>query len=167
MSAPAAPEFTVSHEFTLPPERLFRLWTQADHLRQWWGPQGFRLTTCTLDLWEGGALHFCLVSPQAQEMWGKCVFREIKAPRRLAFISSFSNRAGALTRNPLSASWPLEALTTLDLTPGNDGKTALTLRAVPINASAQETATFGNASAAMELDWRSAFARLESHIASL
>jgi len=167
MSAPSAPDFAVSHEFALPPERLFKLWTQTDHLRKWWGPQGFKVTTCTLDLWEGGALHYCLMSPQQQEMWGKFTYREIKAPRRLVFISSFSNRAGAITRHPLSATWPLETLTSIDFEPVGDSRTRLDIRAVPINTTPEEDSTFASAMASLNMGWRGTFAQLESYIASL
>lgn len=71
--------------FTLDPvldprERVWKAWTDVDHLKQWWGPKGFKGAHCALDLRPGGLMHYCLRAANGSEMWGKFVFREIAAP---------------------------------------------------------------------------------------
>ena len=56
-----------------------------------------------------------LRSPDGNEMWGKFVYREIAAPERLVFVSSFSDADGNTVRAPFSETWPLEILNTLSL----------------------------------------------------
>ena len=53
------------------------------------------------------------------EMWGKWVYREIVAPERLVFVSSFTDEKGNLTRNPFEPNWPLEILGHLDVHRGS------------------------------------------------
>jgi len=89
----------------------------------------------------GGVHHSAMVGPDGKEMWGKMVYREIVAPERLVYINSFSDAAGGNTRHPLSATWPLEMLSTFTLTE-SAGKTTLGLTWTPHNATAEEIATF-------------------------
>lgn len=70
-------------------------------------------------------------------MWGRFVYREITRPEKLVFIVSFSDKDGGITRHPMSDTWPLEVINTVTSTEKN-GKTTLTLRGGPINASAEE-----------------------------
>ncbi len=71
-------------------------------------------------------------------MWAKFVYREIAAPERLVWVHSFSDEAGGLTRHPMSPTWPLEMLTTVTFEEAGPGKTKVTLRWSPLNATAEE-----------------------------
>ena len=74
-------------------------------------------------------------------MWGKFVYREIVAPERIVFVNSFSDEEGNPVRHPMSPTWPLEVLNTMTLSE-HDGRTTLTIRGAPINASDEERKTF-------------------------
>jgi uncharacterized protein YndB with AHSA1/START domain len=89
----------------------------------------------------GGIFHYGMRSPDGHEMWGRFVYREITAPETLVFVVSFSDEMGGVTRHPLSADWPLEVLNTL-LLAENEGRTTLTLRGVPVNATEAERKAF-------------------------
>jgi uncharacterized protein YndB with AHSA1/START domain len=65
---------------------------------------------------------------------GKFVYREIVAPEKIVFINSFADENGNPVRNSYIRNWPLEVLNTLTLAQ-QDGKTLLTLRGGPINAT--------------------------------
>jgi uncharacterized protein YndB with AHSA1/START domain len=51
----AAPELVISRVFDAPRSLVFKTWTQPEHLARWWGPKGFTLVSCTLDVRPGGA----------------------------------------------------------------------------------------------------------------
>src|SRR6266568_2266197 len=85
----------------------------------------------------GGVFHYAMAYRPGHEMYGRFVYREIAAPGRLVFVNSFSDAAGGITRAPfpqLGDRWPLEVLNNMTLTE-KDGKTTLTLRGGPINAT--------------------------------
>ncbi len=89
----------------------------------------------------GGVSHYCLRSPDGHHMRGKFVYREIVVPERLVFINSFSDEAGNLTRHPFSSTWPLEMLSTVTFAE-HPGKTTVTLKWSPLNATEPERKTF-------------------------
>ena len=94
-----------------------------------------------LDFRPDGAFHYSMRTPDAHEMWGRFVYREINKPERIVFINSFSDEEGNVTRNPWNPDWPLQVMNTQTFSE-QDGKTTLTLRGVPFDATATECKTF-------------------------
>jgi len=140
----AGKEFVISRVFDAPRDLVWKAWTQGERLAQWWGPKGCKIRVVKLEVRPGGIFHYAMEFQPGQEMWGRFVYREIAAPERLVFINSFSDAKGGITRAPFSEineTWPLEVLNTLTLSEKN-GKTTLTLRGIPINASEDEHKTF-------------------------
>jgi uncharacterized protein YndB with AHSA1/START domain len=137
----AEPELLISRDFDAPRDLVFKTYTEAEHLARWWGPKGFTMLRCSVDLRPGGLFHYCMQSPDGQEMWGKLVYREIAAPERLAFVVSFSDAQGGTVRAPFSADWPLEVLSTLTFTE-HDRKTTLTMRSVAVAPTEAERNAF-------------------------
>jgi uncharacterized protein YndB with AHSA1/START domain len=87
-------ELAMERTFDAPRELVFEAWTDADHLKQWWGPRTYPASYCSVDLRVGGAWHYCLRGPEGQEAWGKAMYVEITPPERLVFDDSFSDRDG-------------------------------------------------------------------------
>ena len=99
--ASAEQDFVITRRFDAPRTLVFRAFTEPERLRHWWGPTGFSWVSCTMDLRAGGTFHYCMRSPDGQDMWGKWIYREIVPPERIVFVSSFSDaarqhRAGAI-----------------------------------------------------------------------
>jgi uncharacterized protein YndB with AHSA1/START domain len=99
------------------------------------------MLTCNVDLRPGGICLYGMRAPNGMEMWGKFACRQIIAPQRLVFINSFSDKNGGTQRHFASPRWPLEVLNILTL-PEHGGRTRLTLRGTPINATEDERRTF-------------------------
>jgi uncharacterized protein YndB with AHSA1/START domain len=133
-------------------------------MTQWWGPKGFKMRVAKLDFRPGGVFHYGMQSPDGHEMWGKLVYREIVAPERLVFIVSFSDDKGGVTRHPMGPTWPLEVLNTLTLTE-QDGKTTLTLRGSPVNATEEERKTFEAGFESMQQGFKGTLDQLENYLA--
>ena len=100
--------FVFSRVFDAPRDLVWRCFTDPEHMRQWWGPKGFKVLASKMDLRVGGTYHYGMSAPDGSPMWGKFVYREIVPPERLDFISSFSDEKGGTTRHPGHMSWPLE-----------------------------------------------------------
>jgi uncharacterized protein YndB with AHSA1/START domain len=96
---------------------------------------------CKLDLRPGGLFHYGMRAPNGMEMWGKFVYSQVLPPQRLVFINSFSDKSGGTTRHFASPTWPLEVLNVMTLGE-RDGRTTLTLKGMPINATEEERKTY-------------------------
>ena len=155
--------FVLSRTFDGPRERLWKAWTERERLMEWFGPKGFKMPVAKMDFRPGGTFHYCLRSPEGHEMWGKFVYREIVAPERIVLVNSFSDEAGGITRHPMSATWPLEMLSTFSLAE-QEGRTTATVRWVPINATAEERKTFDAAQEGMKQGWTGTFDQLAAYL---
>jgi uncharacterized protein YndB with AHSA1/START domain len=131
---------------------------------QWFGPKGFKIPAAIMDFRAGGIFHYCMEAPNGDEMWGKFVYREIAAPERIVFVTSFSDEDGALTRHPSSPDWPLEMLSTITFAE-MDGRTTVMVRWVPLNATDAEGRAFEDGRAAMEQGWSGTMDRLADYLA--
>ena len=154
MAATKTAPFIISRVFDASRDKVWKAWTEAERLKHWWGPKGFTVTQLKVDLRPGGAMHYCLRMPDGNEMWGKFVYREIKAPERLVFINSFSDAKGGVTHHPMSPSWPLEMLSTITFEDAGPGKTKVTVNWVPVEASSDvERRTFDEGRESMKMGW--------------
>jgi uncharacterized protein YndB with AHSA1/START domain len=74
------------------------------------------------------------------------------------------NKEGNTVRAPFSATWPLEVLNTLTLTE-HEGKTTLTLRGWPYNATEAERATFDGMKESVQQGFEGTFDQLAAYLA--
>jgi uncharacterized protein YndB with AHSA1/START domain len=163
-SAIAVAPFVISHTFDAPRERVWKAFTEVERMKDWWGPKGFPVTTCTLDLRPGGSFHYAMAVPDGSLMWGRFVYREIVAPERIVFVNSFSDEAGGLTRHPMIPTWPLELLSVFRFTE-DKGRTTFTLEWAPLNAPAEDCEMFAGAHPHMTQGWLGTLEQLEAHLA--
>jgi uncharacterized protein YndB with AHSA1/START domain len=166
MQNPPEEEFVVTRIFDAPRDLVWKAHTEIERFSQWWGPKGFTMLAANLDLRPGGLFHYGMESPQGHQMWGKFVFREIVPQEKLVYVVSFSDPDGGTTRHPMSESWPLEVLNTSIFTE-LDGKTRLTLRGIPINATAEERKTFKDGHKSMEGGFKGTLDQLEEYLAKV
>jgi uncharacterized protein YndB with AHSA1/START domain len=156
--------FVVSRVFDAPRERVWQVWTEAQHLKKWWGPKGFSVTRLELDLRPGGRMHYCLRMPDGKEMWGRFVYREIARPERLVWINSFSDKDGGLSVHPMNPNWPREMLTTVrfkDL----GARTEVTIEWSPVDGSTDlECKTFDEGRPSMTMGWSGTMEQFEAYL---
>ena len=81
-------EFT--RRFNAPRELVWRAYSDAEHIKRWWGPKGWTTDPCTVDFRPGGIWHYCMKG-DGMESWGKAVYQEIAAPERIVYLDSFSD----------------------------------------------------------------------------
>lgn len=155
----------ITRVFDVPRELLWKAFTEPERMALWWGPKGFRVRVSKMDLRPGGIYHYCLRSPDGSDMWGKSVYREIVAPERLVFVNSFSDEKGALTHHPMSPTWPLEMLSTFAFDKEHEGKTKLTIRWPPLNATEEERKTFEAGHESMQQGWTGTLDQLAEYLA--
>ena len=117
-----------------------------------------------LDLRPGGFFHYGMRFMDGRVMYGKWIFKEILRPERIVLISQFSDARGGLSRHPGNKDWPRETLSTTTFG-DQQGKTLLTLRWMPFQASELERQTFLAAAPSMEQGWTGTFRQLDAYLA--
>ncbi|MET3195399.1 uncharacterized protein YndB with AHSA1/START domain [Bacillus sp. OAE603] len=161
-------ELVITRVLDAPRELVFKVWSEKDHLRNWWGPTGLELKVESLDFRPGGKFHYSMSSPEGFEMWGLFVYGEIVKPEKIVFVNSFSDKDGNITNSPFPqmGPWPLEVHNTLTLEE-NDGKTTLTLRGYPINATEEEIKSYEAGHESMKQGFGGTFKQLEEYLAKV
>ncbi len=168
LEAPASEDevFHLSRTFDCSPQLLWDVWSKAEHLANFFGPPGMTLIVKSLDLKPGGAFLYGMQMPTGVTMWGKWVFREIEAPKRMAYVVSFCNEAGEPVRHPMAPLWPLEVLVDQTIS-GTDGKAVSDSRSWPINATPEERAVFKAGHASMQMGFSGTMMALDAYLAKL
>lgn len=90
MNVPAVPsdpsrELVATRLFDAPRELVFRMWTDPEHIRHWWGPHGFTTTIHEMDVRPGGTWRFVMHGPDGTDYQNRIVYNEIVVPERIAY----------------------------------------------------------------------------------
>jgi uncharacterized protein YndB with AHSA1/START domain len=163
---PAEEAFVLTRELDAPRELVWRAFTEPGHLIHWWGPKGFEVRECKVDLRPGGLFRYALRSPDGQDMWGRFVYREITPPERLVYIVSFTDERGNIARHPWSPTWPLQVLGTLTFAE-QGGRTTVTIRWSAHEASEEERATFAAGRDSIRGGWTGTMDQLAAYLATV
>ena len=153
--------FIISRAFAVPVATLYRMWSDPEAMKRWWGPKGVTTLVADLDLRPGGSYLYGMKAPDGPEMWGLWRILEVEPLRRLAFINSFSNPERGLTRHPMNVNWPLKMMTEISFEPTDTGA-RVTIMWTPHNASDLENATFDAGRDSMKMGWGGSLDVLES-----
>jgi len=76
---------TYKRYFDVPVGLAFEAWSSQEHLEQWWGPDGFSVTTKSMDFSNGGFWEFVMHGPDGQDFKNKIQFVEIKKPHHIYY----------------------------------------------------------------------------------
>lgn len=158
------PVFEMSRTFAAPRELVWSAHSDEQHLRHWWGPKGTKLDIAHLDFRTGGMFHYAMRYSTGTEMWGRFFYREIRAPARLSYLSSFANADGGISRAPFSQDCPLEMLNELSFQDAG-ARTILHLRVTPFGAAENERAFFRGLTPSLTQGYGGTLDQLESYLA--
>jgi uncharacterized protein YndB with AHSA1/START domain len=80
------PVLVMTRVIRVPRERVFRAWTDADMIKQWWGrPEGVGVSEVEVDLRVDGNYRIVMTGPDGSEFPLSGKFVEVRAPERLAY----------------------------------------------------------------------------------
>lgn len=81
-------DILIVREFRAPRRLVFDAHTRPELLRQWFGPHGWRLDLCEIQLWVGGSWHYLLRGPGGSEMTLRGTYLDLVTPERIVTIES-------------------------------------------------------------------------------
>jgi len=76
-------EIYISRLLNAPIELVWEVWTNPNHIKNWWGPNEFTNTTFKMDVIENGQWNFIMHSPDGENFENKNIFREIVKHKKL------------------------------------------------------------------------------------
>lgn len=79
-------EIVLSRVIAAPRELVFKVWTDPEHLVQWFGPEGFKLETHEIDIRVGGRWRFLFIGPGGTRYDNRIVFVKIESPRLIEML---------------------------------------------------------------------------------
>lgn len=81
--------------FDAPIEMVWQMWTEPEHFKQWYGPQGFSIPVAQMDVREGGKRLICMASPDGKmKMWFTGEYVTVEPNGRLVYTDGLADEEG-------------------------------------------------------------------------
>ena len=119
-------EIVTTRIFDAPRDIVFAAWIDPQHIGQWWGPNGFTITTERMDVRPGGEWVFVMHGPNGVDYPNRIVYLDITRPARLEYKHDSGDE-----------NEPGQFVMTVTFTE-QDGKTHLTMRALLKSAAERD-----------------------------
>ena len=91
ISTPSDREVVLTRTFSAPRKLVFDALTKPELLRRWYGPTGWTLDVCDIDLKVGGAWRFVVKRPDGKAIGQKGLYREIVPSERIVNTESWED----------------------------------------------------------------------------
>ena len=151
----------IERTFAAPVDLVWKMWTQPELFKQWYGPDNFRVPVVEMDVRVGGKHLFCMESADgSMKMWTTGEYLEVVPNERLVYTDSFSDENGNLIS-------PAEAYGMSDDQPTT---TEVTVQLEDIGGQTKMVMTHANVDTEQEgavAGWTQSLNKLEAHIESM
>src|SRR6202051_3274272 len=94
VTTPTDREIEMTRVFDAPRHLVFDAFSKPELLKRWFGPRGWSLVVCEVDLRVGGGFRFVMRGPDGKEMGMRGVYREIAPPERSVHMESYDDYPG-------------------------------------------------------------------------
>src|SRR6266436_77343 len=94
VTTPIDLEIVLTRVFDAPRHLVFEAFTKPELLQRWFGPRGWSMPVCEVDLKVGGTFRFVLRGPDGNDMRMPGTYRELAPPERSVHMESFDDYPG-------------------------------------------------------------------------
>ena len=94
VTTPGDREIVLTRVFDAPRHLVFDAFSKPELLKRWFGPRGWSLVVCDVDLRVGGGFRFVMRGPDGRDMGMRGVYRELAPPDRSVHMESFDDFPG-------------------------------------------------------------------------
>jgi uncharacterized protein YndB with AHSA1/START domain len=142
--------------FDAPIDLVWKMWTDPDSFKAWYGPAGARVPVAELDVRPGGPRRVCMAAG-SKEMWFTGEHVEVTEPNRLVYTETMADEHG----NPISPE-------SLGMPPKTPGTTEVTVVLKELDGGTQVTLTHLGvpAESGAARGWNAAFDKLAAELAA-
>ena len=85
LSPTADREIIISRLLNAPVELVWKVWTDPEHIKNWWGPDGFSNTISKMDIKPGGEWDLVMHGPDGTDYRNKSIFKEIVRHQKIVY----------------------------------------------------------------------------------
>jgi uncharacterized protein YndB with AHSA1/START domain len=78
-------EIVVSQLLDAPITKVWDVWTTPDHIKNWWGPNGFTNTITKMELHPGGQWNLVMHGPDGTDYDNESIFTEVEKHKKIAY----------------------------------------------------------------------------------
>lgn len=78
-------ELTMERLLNAPISLVWQVWTEPEHIKNWWGPNGFTNSIDTMEVKAGGNWEFVMHGPDGTDYKNKSRFIEVVKPNRIVY----------------------------------------------------------------------------------
>jgi uncharacterized protein YndB with AHSA1/START domain len=78
-------ELIITRLINAPVELLWEVWTNPEHIKYWWGPNGFRNTIFQMDVQPGGVWDFVMHGPDGTDYKNTSIYKEVVKFEKLVY----------------------------------------------------------------------------------
>jgi uncharacterized protein YndB with AHSA1/START domain len=78
-------EISISRTLNAPVALVWEVWTDPQHIVNWWGPNGFTNTINTMDIKPGGEWDLVMHGPDGTDYKNKSIFKEIVTNKKIVY----------------------------------------------------------------------------------
>lgn len=78
-------ELVITRLLNAPVELVWEVFTNPEHIKNWWGPNGFTNTIDTMEVKPGGIWEFVMHGPDGTDYKNKNTFKEVVKHQRIVF----------------------------------------------------------------------------------
>ena len=87
----------IERSFDAPPDLIWRMWTEPEHFKVWYGPDGAAVPVAKMDVRVGGSRLVCMEiqAPNgSMQMWFAGEYREVVDNKRLVYTEFMADEHG-------------------------------------------------------------------------
>ncbi|KGE13422.1 SRPBCC family protein [Sphingobacterium deserti] len=98
----------ISRQYAAPLEQVWKAWTEASILDQWWAPEPWKCHTKHMDFREGGEWLYSMNGPDGEVAWSRCSYGEIELLSYFEGKDNFCDEHGQPNADMPSMHWRTE-----------------------------------------------------------
>src|ERR1022692_2562589 len=78
-------ELVIARLLNAPAELVWKVWTEPEHIKNWWGPNGFANTIDKMEVRPDGVWEFVMHGPDGTDYKNKSIYKEIVKNEKIVF----------------------------------------------------------------------------------
>lgn len=95
----------ITREFAAPPDFVWRAWTEAELLDEWWAPKPWKTNTVSMDFRNGGRWHYYMQGPDGSRHYCLADYSNIIPHKSYSYVDAFCDEKGNKNPEMPSMNW--------------------------------------------------------------